>query len=958
VSLLALLFLALGFAPRALAEAILIPNGPLVGDGRTASTVRVWIPGLSVEEKIRLKPDQGKCGVPVVSNEGVLSFTVIPPKVGAPSTLGVGIQRKGAAVLEERVELALVPAFEGSVKITFDPPSLVAGAGTALVRLTPSSGTPQAVEHRRFLLTASVGTLEPASPAGDGSWVARYTPPANLTSARTVIVSAADAAAPDSIYGWAALPLQVKQSVTVTVEPDAKVVLKVGERSYGPIQASPVGTAAFQVDLDPATPTASVQAITKTNVKTNNVINLPRSEYGRVAILPLPQAIFGDPDRVSLPVRVVVTDFAGAPSKDMPTLRTTAGRVSPLSPIATEPGVFLATFNPPAGAGQATLTAEYGGFKSESSIRFVAPLPRLDLSVEPQEIPKNKTDFTVTVRVKDPGGTALVGRPPILQVQDATLPKPLKDNGDGTYTAVYKIKPKTARAGIQALPEIAASSLPATRLLLWTRMTVGPADGTTTVPVTVAALDRYGLPVPNVTITLATPHGDASLPPSVSTNAQGLAFAELRLGKQMGLVTLRAQSQGLVAEAPFFQVTQGKAPPAFDAGGDPDTITAIAAWQGAIASTAVLVEAGAVPAGAPASVTINTVPPYTTPGSAILATFRVADANGQPLPKARPTVTSTIGRVGAISNNGDGTFNVPIQLAPGVDGPLTLTVTAQAATQSLTLPTYISTLQAAAAEPAPTAGGAPSNQPTTGRSNQPRLSRDERPAWLRVQGGLGVQAHDYGMSLLEGPSDGGNATAPSEASFTNGNLLKFDIGGAPAGGISAYYKVLDTDFWAHLDATLAYELMSVLQTGYSDVGRNLRIDGRYRRPIKETPWYWYGLAGYHNTTALLFRYADETRSSATLLHYPVNGLRIGGGSGYEKGKFWFEAETSGTFAIMPVIWMLRLQAAYEFRPGNYAFLSFTEEARSMRFDFDDTGEQARVKDQQQPLLIGIGGAFR
>ena len=51
--------------------------------------------------------------------------------------------------------------------------------------------------------SASAGTLDSFVPAGDGTYVARWSPPAGLVKSRTAIITVADAAAPDKVQGWA-----------------------------------------------------------------------------------------------------------------------------------------------------------------------------------------------------------------------------------------------------------------------------------------------------------------------------------------------------------------------------------------------------------------------------------------------------------------------------------------------------------------------------------------------------------------------------------------------------------------------------------------------------------------------------------------------------------------------------------------------------------------------------------
>ncbi|MFH1463226.1 MAG: hypothetical protein ABIO70_02460, partial [Pseudomonadota bacterium] len=422
--------------------------------------------------------------------------------------------------------------------------------------------------------------------------------------------------------------------------------------------------------------------------------------------MPLPAGIPADPVHVDLPIRIVATDLTGQPLRaSIPTLHASAGQLSTVetSPV---PGVYEAHYTPPSDPGAVVFTAEAEGSTTSATVQLLPPMTRLTLSAEPAELPEKVRDFTITARVQDSGGASVSGRLPELDIQGATVYKKMKDNGDGTYTGTWRLASGSEAATVLGVPPLKASGLPPYRLLIWPRQAACPADGKARVPVTIAALDRFGLPVPGVDIKLAVPRGDAALPANTRTNEQGLIMAELRAGQTPGLVTLRAEAAGLIAEAPLFQVAQGQLAPSVQPAGDPEGLTALSLWRSAVTTLAVAREGAAPAAGPPAMVTVATVPPFTTPGAAILVSVQVADAMGTPLPGVKLEVHASLGTVGALTDNKDGSYNLPVQLPPGVDGPLTVTVKAGDVTRPLLLPT----LAQAGAQPVATAGNAGGNQ--------------------------------------------------------------------------------------------------------------------------------------------------------------------------------------------------------------------------------------------------------
>ncbi len=956
LSLISCLVALLCTSPALRAETLLVPSGPALGDGRTSTTVNLYLPDWVEGERFKLKPDEGRAGQILVGADGLISFPYTPPRVVKPKTVGFTLSRKGGSAGEDRFELALVPPFDGRIEISFDPPELLAGGDSALVRVTPSGDTPQAGEARRFLLSASAGQLAAAMPAGDGSWVARYTPPASVDGPRTVIITAADAAAPDLIFGWEALPIRVKQSVSVSVPPDANTILTVGSKQYGPLQASPAGTVAFDVELDPRQPTGQVQAVSGDGQSSNLQIDLPQPEYGRIGFLPFPAGIPADPVNVGFPVRVVATDLTGQPLRaSIPSLHASVGQLGTVE-TSSVPGVYVAQFTPPSDPGQVTFTAELDGASVTTTMELLPPMTRLRLTAEPAELPPGVRDFTITARVQDSGGASIAGRMPQLDVEGATLRARMRDNQDGTYTGSWRLNSQVESAFVLGVPPLKASGLPPYRLLVWPRQTAIPAGAGGSLPVTIAALDRYGLPVPNVDIKLAVPVGDAALPANTRTNAQGLIQAKMAAGETPGLVTLRAEAAGLVAETPVFQVVQGELAPPVQPGGDSDLLSALALWRSAVSSLHVAKEGAAPEAGPPAMVQLATVPPFTTPGAAILVTVTVSDASGMAMPGIDIELNTSLGKVGAITDNGDGSYNIPVQLAPGQDGPLTLTATAGEVTSPLLLPTL------AQAGALPVAGGtqpAGGNQGARGGASGVRAptaapGQAGGPATARLYGGLSLLAHDYRM---EGTGEG---TTPAEAAYVNGNYLKGQLGGAPSVLAGGWVKLGQAPIMLEFEGSAWLETIEVAGDEYDNTGFQARLGARYYGYLGSSPAYWYALAGANHTKALVFAYGDETRTSVDITSHGVTGLRLGGGIGAEAGRFFVEADAAGTWglAALPQVLAPRLMAGFEVKPGMVAFLSYAYELRNIRIELEGDGGQLRVKDSYQPLVLGIGGAFR
>lgn len=959
----ALFFLLVVLLPTtALAGAVsLLPGPPVVADGKSTATVRIYAPGIQGTDKVRVSADDGRIGGAEVGADSVITVTLLPPLLKAPRDLTLAVKIQGAVLrVDDTVSLPMVPPYAGTLKVTFDPPQFVAGNSGVLVRVTPDASTPQSAEARRVLGTTSTGTLDSFVSSGDGTYVARWTPPAGLTKSRTAIIAVADAASPDKVVGWAALPILVKQSVTLNAPPQSSNLLFVGDRQYGPLVASPAGTVAFDVELDPAKTAARLQSIGPGSARVENPVDLPVDDYDRVAFFPVPSVIPADPD-ARITVYIAATKASGEPLTNAPvTVRASAGLLAP--PTASgKPGIYQAVFTPTETPADVELTAEVEGHKASAHLRVVPALPQVSLSAEPDELPKNVSNTTITARVKDARGSGIVGRAPELTVTGGKALGKAVDNKDGSYTTRVGLTSKDGYMLITADPPVEASGLAPTRIVMWPARGAIPANGSETMAVTIAALDAFGMPVSGVKLKLAVPVGDGTLPPEATTNGKGLARVTYRGGTMAGPVTLRADGAGLWTQTLVFQQGPGAMAPAPVPSGSPDYIAALLAWQSA-APGMVVAREGTTPvakAGPPAVVTLSTVPPYTTPGAAILVVARVADSAGLPSVKQKLTITSTLGTVGAVTDNKDGSYAFPLQLPAGQDGPLTVNVGAGSAQGSVVLPTLATLNATPAQQPAASTGnqsasGGPIGLRDPGSPRKPKPPRQPRgpslseQRWFRADLAIGTVARKYTLEVPDPPED---SDVPEDADFDTNAVF-----GAPALDVGIQAWPGDGAIGADLDFRGYIDRVEVGGDKYHQTGSSFHVDGRYRGEIGSA-MHWYGSAGLHHFNGLVFRYADAAKTEAELLSKGLWGARLGGGLQFEKNPIFVDLQLTETFAPWPVDTFVGLDLAYDLDNQISVRLSYGADIRSMTFSVGDDEIKVKIKDQERPLMLGVGYVF-
>lgn len=922
----------------AFAGVVWVPSPPLVGDGATQGTVRFYVDD---GQKIRVKVDSGKSSSPVPSPDGVWTVAYTPPRVTTIGTIPFKITIGGA---EETIEVPVVPPLAGSVNLTFDPPVLPS-TGTATIRIEPEGTSPIAGNNRRFLLVASAGTVEAVMPAGNNAWVARYTPPKGLTAPLAVVFGAADAAAPDKVYGAAVLPVTVKRSVSFDVQAGSSNVLKVGGRQYGPIAAAPNGKVAFDVELDPREPKGDLRSVNTDTSKVDKEVDLPITASTAVAFLPLPANVPAQAD-LQVPVRFVAFGSDGREKTAGAQVKLTASAGTIGTPVLERDG-WLATFTPPTAPGEVTLSVEVDGVKAERKLKVIGSVPTVTLTAP--DIGKTATSFSVTARVKDAQGTGVVGKPPVLVAEGASSGGSARDNKDGTYTFPFKVSSSTGRVRVFAAPAVEVSAMPPARLVAWPASPTVAANGTEVVTVTVVAVDAYGVPVPNVDLKLGAPRGDGAVPPTAKTDGRGMARIPFTAGKTAGVASVRVEGAGLVTEVPLFQTKDGIAA-LLPTGGSPAEEAAVAKWQGAAAELKVLREGVVPPSGPPAVVALTTVPPYTTPGAAILLTIRVSDSAGVGVGGKKLAISAPPATVGQITDNRDGTYSVPLQLPAGQDGPIAVTVGADAVTGTLSLPTLaqVGAMPASAAGPARATGGSP--VAATGSGGTARVQRAPVVAqWakLRLGGGLVNARGTYAQE-----SDGGAQLLGSAGYATPG-------AGFWGLGAELVYLPLQAS-WGGLGLDVRgrgqLEWFNVGDDPYINIQRDAIVGARYRRGIGGIASFEATL-GAHYTTGVLFRYADAGRTQANLLNFPLFGVRLGALLSLESDKFYGSLEIAETFAPFPVDTHAEAQVDYIVTDtGTAVRFGGAWDYRTMTYAAEGGGDTGTASVDQQQFSIKVGVA--
>ncbi len=905
------------FASPALAGVTLVPTGPLVADGSTQATIRLYVDSGA---KVRVKADSGKLGAVTQSPDGVVTVLYTPPAVTAARTYQLRVTGGGEDVT---VDVPVVPATRGSLELVFDPPVLPA-TGTATVRITPDGASAVPADARRFLVSASSGTIDAPMPAGDGTWVARYTPPKGLSTPLPVVITAADAAAPDRVWGHALLPVTVRRSVSVDAKPGTSNVLLVGGRTYGPFPAAPTGKVAFEVELDPRQPTARLRSVNPDTSTDEREVPLPQGPP-QIVFVPSAPGAPAQPD-LAVSVRFVAVESDGdAITADPP--RVSASRGTLAQPLNEDEG-WRAVFTPPAQSGEAILSAEIPGAKADRRVAVSASVPTVTLVTQPEVLPKGATSFKVVARVKDAAGQAVVGRAPTFSVTGATISGTPKDNKDGTYTAMFSVASSATQVRVGATPAVDGTGQAPVRLVAWAAEPLVAANGVDAVTITVVPVDAWGVAVKGVQLRAGVPKGDGSVPATVTTDANGVARVVYTAGKTAGMTSVRVEGAGLVAEVPLWQ-SAGGAFPTLQPGGDEALDALRSRWQSAAPQTLVLRE-GTSLSGPPASIAVNTVPAFTTPGAALLVTVRVADGAGKGVTGRKLTVSAAPAVSGPVTDNRDGTYTFTAQLPAGVDGPVNLQVRAEGAevVGVASLPT-LAEAGGLAATAAPASGATPARAASSSPARAPAAAAVTPSGAPKLRASL----------ALDNARGSSKITSNGEELLVAGADFATPIGGFVGVAADLQWLPVQQPFGrigldvrgnAHLEG---YNLGDDARLA---VQRDASLGVLFRRTVSG-PLAVQGSLGGHLTSGSAFRYADDEMAEVQPFAFDVIGARLGAGLAVELPKAFVQFEIAETFAPLPVDTHAGLRLDVAVSDGMNVRLGGTFDYRTLSYAGDDEG---------------------
>ncbi len=676
----------------------LLPVGSVIGDGSNPVMMHVMAldpNGAAFSElKLKISTTGGNAGGAQDLGNGLYRFALMPPKVDAERTIELTLKAKTPEkeTLTKTYALTVVPASARRIQVTASPDSLLLGRDDAATLTIDLSGTAAGdISKTQLAVTTTSGQVTNLTHLGDSRWSARYEPPKQQYP-QLALITVSDQNDPSRTYGHARIRLIGKTPYPIAAAPNATVILSVSGRDFGPVMTDSAGKAKLPIEVPPGigeiTQITTVGAETQRDLKKLKVPTSPR-----IALMALPAGVPAD-DRVTIPVRAVVSTATGAPDEQAYIqITATAGTVTEARHEGD--GVYVADYRPPTGNAtvRATLVASLPQEPGQASSADVSLAPvrpsGIALTPDPKKMAATAEGFHILAKVNGHSGTGLAGRDLRFTANGARLVGTVKDLKGGDYKAAFATKGKNLPADVSVAVSTPATGNPLREILLIPARTRLPNDGLSSSMLTVMTLDEFGYPVGNVVVSLSLAAGDGSLPSTVTTGAMGMAQVYYTAGRNAGVVNIQGRAGNYVGGAPILQapldVVTGLTLPV---SGTESTREHAASWSNNIqtvrvereGATGALLPVESKPdTGAPgalAKLVMNVEPGSIVPGGSVTLKVRATDENDRGIGGIAFDLVASDASSGPITDQGNGNYTVKLTAENSAQGHIKVTVVA------------------------------------------------------------------------------------------------------------------------------------------------------------------------------------------------------------------------------------------------------------------------------------------
>jgi len=664
----------------------LVPVDEIIADGHTAAMLNVVVIGTDGSPMTgvtgKVIPTSGTADRLEEVAPGQYRFAFTPPAVDAAAEIELTLRLKASTggPLVKKATVPVVPALAHSLAITANPAQVILGQdASATLTINLSGGSESTLSGADLAVEASSGTVANVTPLGRGQYSLLFTSPEKKFP-HLALITVADRRDPAGTVGAIALPMVGRAPFPVTGVPDSNIVVRVGGKEFGPVQANAQGKATVTLTVPPGVTKGTVISVVGEQ-RTEADLDLKVPPTPLVQLFPVAPVAAAD-GRTATTVRAFVAETDGrAAGTAKVVFKPSTGTVSAVRNQGG--GIYAVDWTPAVAtqAGTATIQVEVLDTGSQQidtlDVRYLPARPEsLALEAVPATIPVEGGTFVVRAQVTGPTparGVAMSGA-------DASQEATPGDRGNGLFEGSFR---STGRGGamVQAAVVADASSNPLARVLLIPGAELVPNDGASQIPLTVLTLDAGGYPVGNAPVALSVTQGDAKVAPSVTTDAHGIAQTTLTAGSARELLTLEAASGGHVGSAGILQLPASATAIDLPVGGDTMAQSLHSRWEplvrgisvpraGAPVAVAAVVPAATARTLAAGIATLAITPSAATvaPGQTITLVIDAKDAAGVGVAGRTLQIFTNAGTASTAADQGGGRYQTTLTApASGVD---------------------------------------------------------------------------------------------------------------------------------------------------------------------------------------------------------------------------------------------------------------------------------------------------
>ena len=621
--------------------------------------------------KGKVSATSGSAGALQDKGGGLYSFpfTSAPDSTGSDVTFTLKGKTSSKASVEQSWTINLQPSLPTAVTVTANPQELVLGQdeGASLsIKLTGPGGSTVG-DNAALSVRAASGSVESLTPLGGGMYTARYVPK-QVQYPHLDIITMTDARDPDKVYGVYVMKLTGKTDFPVTSKANASVMMRVGDREFGPYNTDTQGKAKVPIVVGPGVAQATIVTI-KDGKTTEEPLDLQVPETKRVSLFPIGGTVSADATQ-PVTIRVAVRTPTGDPDiYSRLTITSTAGQVGEAEHEGE--GIYKATWTPVNGSRASTATIKVSvngapGVQSDEMNVEMAPARPTSLTItpEPGQLSEVSNGFKIYSKVQAASG-GLTGAPPAILVSGAEQRGTTRDLKGGDYETSFATTGNES-VRVTALATGPASTNPLNRVVLLPAEERVSNDGRSVVVLTVLTVDRFGYPVPNQEVTLKV-SGDGKLKKQATTDDHGAATVYYTSGAAPGVVNIRGSVGDISGSASLLQAPEGVAP-GFSFPGESsfdNQVKSIIIEREGASGVAATPDDMSGEAGALARLEVSASPAQVVPGGTATITVEAKDDAGRGVAGETLNILANGGTATTVQDKGGGTYTLDFTVGEG-----------------------------------------------------------------------------------------------------------------------------------------------------------------------------------------------------------------------------------------------------------------------------------------------------